>query len=132
MLKKRVAELELKILNRLWNLNNRGTVQEVIDSWADPEKPGYTTILKKLQIMEGKGLIKHEKQGRAYIYIPLISKKDVSKNRIEDILKGVFSGNKLDFAHAFFKDTNLTKDELIEIKKMLNEKEKEGKDGSAV
>ncbi|MCK4542096.1 MAG: BlaI/MecI/CopY family transcriptional regulator [Spirochaetales bacterium] len=132
MMKKRVADLELKILNRLWEMDNSGTVQDVIDSWMEDEKPGYTTILKKLQIMEGKGLIRHEKQGKAYSYIPLISKKDVSRNRIENLLTGVFSGNKLDFAHAFFEDAGLSKDELAEIRKMLDRFEKGGGDESTL
>ena len=128
MAKKKVAELELKILGYLWEMGNRATVHEIIDNWKDQEKPGYTTILKKLQVMEQKELVHHEKCGKAYRYIPLVSRKEVSRNRFEELLKSVFSNNKVEFAHAFFDDTNLSMDELQEIRKMIEAKEKEADD----
>ncbi len=64
--KKKVAELELKILGYLWEMDNIASVQEIIDRWKEKEKPGYTTILKKLQVMEKKELVRHEKFGKAF------------------------------------------------------------------
>ncbi len=125
MVKKKVAELELKILGYLWELNNKSTVQEIIDKWREKEKPGYTTILKKLQIMEKKELVCHEKSGKAYVYIPMVSRKEVSRSRFDELLKSVFSSNKVEFAHAFFDDSNLTVKELQDIKKMIEDKERE-------
>lgn len=115
-----IPSLELKILQLLWNKKNRGSVQDLIDSWEGIPVPGYTTILKKLQIMEGKGLVSHEKKGRAYIYIANIRKEEVSKNKIDNMLSTLFMGNKLDMIGAFFTDTTITKAELSRIKEMVN------------
>lgn len=115
-----IPSLELKILQVLWNKKNKGSVQDIIDSWPETPVPGYTTILKKLQIMEGKGLVIHEKIGRAYIYIASIMKEEVSKSKIDNMLSTLFLGNKLDMIGAFFTDTAITKTELSRIKEMVN------------
>jgi len=125
MQKKKASELELKILGHIWNLSNQATVQEIIENWDDLDKPGYTTILKKLQIMEKKGFVRHEKYGKAYKYIPIISKHEISHSRLEELLHNVYSNNRIDFAHAFFDDTNLSKKDLQEIRKMIDLKEQE-------
>ena len=130
MAKKKVAELELKILGHLWKMNNQATVQEIIEKWDDKEKPGYTTILKKLQVMEKKELVRHEKFGKAYKYIPIISKNEISHSRLEELLKNVFSNNRIDFAHAFFDDKNLSIKDLQEIRKMIDKKEQEKNNGN--
>lgn len=125
MAKKKVTELELKILGHLWSLNNQATVQEIIEKWDSSETPGYTTILKKLQIMEKKELVRHEKFGKAYKYIPVISKNEVSHSRLEELLQNVFSNNRIDFAHAFLDDKNLSIEDLQEIRKLIDKKEEE-------
>ncbi len=129
--KRKVAELELKILGHLWELDNSATVQEIIDKWKEKEVPGYTTILKKLQVMEKKELVRHEKFGKAYKYIPVVSRKEVSRSRFDELLSSVFSNNRMEFAHAFFDDSNLSMEELKDIKKMIEDKEKDAYDGNS-
>ena len=71
-----VPELELKILTVLWEAERASSVQEVLDDW-DGISPGYTTVLKKLQVMEEKGLVCHEKAGKSYLYAPTVSRDEV-------------------------------------------------------
>lgn len=125
----KVADLELKILKVLWKLENKATVNEVLEHWADAKKPGYTTVLKKLQVMEKKGLVGHEKKQKAYVYISLVSKKDVSVSKMTDILNQVFSGNKIALANSMFQDTAFSKDELKKVKEIIEDLEKESSDG---
>lgn len=123
MRKINVPELELKILSRLWDLGRPGSVQEIIDSWDGEPLPGYTTILKKLQVMEKKELVDHEKNGRSYNYFPLIKKSEVSQSKFNNLLDELFGGDKLEMAAAFIKDTGLSLDELDELAKKLEDKD---------
>ncbi len=120
MKKINVPELELKILRILWDSSLPLSVQEVIDRWSKNTIPGYTTILKKLQVMEGKQLVDHKKSGRSYIYYPIIEKADVSQVKFNNLLTDLFGGDKLEMASAFVKDTGLNKDEIDDLLSILN------------
>ena len=123
--KMKIPDLELKILQALWKNSNKASVQQIIDIWNESPVPGYTTILKKLQIMEEKKLVGHEKAGRAFNYLPLVSKDEVSQNKIGNMLTTMFQGNKLDMVGAFFADAELTTEELDKIKEMISKQESE-------
>lgn len=125
----KTTTLELKVLRILWDLGNKGTIHQILEHWQHRPVPGYTTILKKLQVMEKKGLMKHEKQNRSYMYIPLVSEKDVSTNKLKDLIDLLFSGDKLALAGALFKDAAFNKEELSQVKEMIDEMEKEDKNG---
>lgn len=124
----RIPELELKILQRLWDHRNSASVQEVLDSWDEQDTPGYTTILKKLQVMEEKGLVKHKKAGRAYLYIARLSRNEVYRDRIDRIVRGFFGGNKVEFVNAFFNERDLSLDEIRQVKEIIEKKEREAED----
>jgi BlaI family transcriptional regulator, penicillinase repressor len=121
----KLSELELRILKHIWEIGASATVQEVLEAWTEEPKPQYTTILKTLQILEEKKLVGHEKQGRAYRYIPLISKKEAMHSNLGGIVKNFFGGDKLAFAQTFITDNKFSATELAELKKMLAEKESE-------
>ena len=81
---KKLTELEEKILKIIWEQDSQATVNQILEQWEDGKKPLYTTVLKTLQIMEQKKLVDHKKDGRAYLYFPLITKKEVSGKLIKD------------------------------------------------
>ena len=63
------TDRELDIMSVLWR-EGSGTVTEVREALG--EEVGYTTVLKMLQILEEKGAVSHEQEGRAYRYFPLV------------------------------------------------------------
>ena len=108
----------------MWLLDNMATVQQILDAWEDKKKPLYTTILKKLQIMEQKKIVTHKKEGKAYQYIPLISREQVSRGKIRGMLKNFFGGNKLAFIHSFLDNTELDTEEISAVRNLLLQKER--------
>lgn len=119
----KIADLELKILSVLWKLNKASSVQNLINNWPDQVEPGYTTVLKKLQVMEKKGIVGHQKNGKAYDYFPLVKKEDVSRSRFSEMLCRIFHGNKIEMVSSFLKRSDFTQEELAELKKMINRME---------
>ena len=69
-----LTEAELRIMEVLWNRRS-GTVQQVLE--ALPEKPSlaYNSVLTIIRILEKKGYVEHEKDGRAHVYAPLIERE---------------------------------------------------------
>jgi len=122
---KRVTELELKILQQIWEQQGAATVAEIIENWPDRGKPGYTTILKTLQKMDQKAIVKHRRDGRRYLYSSLVSKEEVSRNRLDSIIDRVFSSNRLSFAEYFVESSDFTREELERLKDLISRKEEE-------
>ncbi len=121
----RVTELELKVLQQIWEKNRELAVNEIVEGWPENPPPGYTTILKTLQKMEKKGIVGHIQAGRKYCYFSNVSKENVTQNRLGTIIDRVFSGNSVAFAEYFVKSNEFTYDELTRLKEMILEKEKE-------
>ncbi len=124
-MKRKPSALELKVLHLLWDLGNTGTVNEVLRVWPDKDVPGYTTVLKVLQIMEEKGFVTHERVGRAYRYTATLRKDALSRGRFQELLHGFFKGDRLRFVNALVEEMDLSPQEIREIRKMLAEKAKE-------
>ena len=69
----RFTHRELDIMSVLWR-HGSGTVTEVREALG--ENVGYTTVLKMLQILQAKNAVRHEKEGRAHRYFPLVESAD--------------------------------------------------------
>lgn len=120
----RVTDLELKILQIIWQ-NKRASVADIIESWPETKKPGYTTILKTLQKMEKKEIVGHCSKGKKYIYYSHLTRNQVSKNRLDTIIQRIFTGNKISFANFFLDNSELDQGELEEIRRLLEKKIRE-------
>ena len=85
-----LTDRELDIMSVLWR-HGSGTVAEVRADLADPV--GYTGILKLLQIMEEKGAVRHEREGRAYRYFPLVERSAAGDTALARVVDGIFAGS---------------------------------------
>ncbi len=120
-----VTELELSILQQIWEQGNQATVNSIVENWPETKRPGYTTILKTLQKMERKGIVGHRSAGKKYVYFPKLSKEKVTRKRLNTIIQRVFAGNKISFAEYFVNSNRFSPDEIEELKKLISAKEME-------
>jgi predicted transcriptional regulator len=84
------ADRELDIMAVLWRRGS-GTVAEVRDALGDDA--GYTTVLKQLQVLEGKGAVRHTQEGRAYRYFPVSEAEAAGDTGLQRLLDTVFQGS---------------------------------------
>ncbi len=124
-MKGKPTALEQKVLHRLWDLGNTGTVNEIIQSWPDRKAPGYTTVLKVLQIMEEKGFVSHRRAGRAYRYTTVLKKEDQSRGNLRELLDIFFKGDPVRLVNALISEQSLSRQEIRDIHRMLERWEKE-------
>lgn len=116
---------ELAILQVLWD---RGpcTVREVHESLYGAEGAGYTTALKLLQVMHGKGLVARDDRERAHVYRPLASRENTQKRFLSDLTQRLFGGSASQLVlHALGEDPPASAEELAEIRALLARLEKE-------
>ncbi len=113
-----LTERELDIMSVLWR-NESGTVSEVREDLAD--EPGYTTVLKILQILEEKGAIRHETEGRAYRYYPLVAPEEEGGRALRKILDKIFHGSAELMLARLVSDAEVSHDQIERMRLLLED-----------
>jgi predicted transcriptional regulator len=82
---------ELQIMKVVWE-EGAATVREVRDAFSQRKAAAYTTILTFMRILEGKGALAHTKSGRVFIYRPLLTHQQATRNHVHDLIERFFDG----------------------------------------
>jgi predicted transcriptional regulator len=123
-----LGELQLAVMNVVWDLG-QATVNQVRDQLAAERELAYTTILSVMQKLEKAGWLKHRSDGRTYVYLPRRSRDDAERNALKQFTLRAFGGDPLVLFQHLLDDDRLTEAELAELKKMLEKRRKELRDG---
>ena len=113
-----LTEAELRIMEVLWQQGS-ATVQDVLD--ALPSKPAlaYNSVLTTIRILEKKGYLKHVKDGRAHIYVPVVARKDASRSEIRHLIRRFFGDSHQELVLNIVEAGDLDLEELDRLKEML-------------
>jgi BlaI family transcriptional regulator, penicillinase repressor len=82
---------ELQIMKAVWE-NESATVKEVHEVLTKIKPISRNTILTLIRILEHKGALVHKRSGRAYVYEPLLSRRQATQNQIRDVIARFFDG----------------------------------------
>lgn len=113
---------ELDILRVLWQ-RGPSTVREVHDVLAETKDMGYTTVLKLLQIMTAKGMVKRDEGARAHVYEARQPAESTKRQLVGDLLQRAFSGSASDLMLHALSGRKTSREEIEEIRRMLDEYE---------
>lgn len=107
---------ELEILKILWEIGPAG-VRDVYRRLAaqQEEDLAYNTVQTLLRIMEEKGLVRHEAQGRAFIYTPLYTREA----SVHGFLNRVFDGAADQLVLSLLKCEQLSAKDLEELHQLI-------------
>ena len=121
----RPTDTELEILHALWDLGP-ATVREVHERLAHRRSTGYTTVLKLMQIMTDKGLLKRDEEQRAnaHVYRPAVARESTQRQLLRDLLDRAFGGSARTLILQALSDQKSTPQELAEIRKMIEHLER--------
>jgi predicted transcriptional regulator len=118
------TDAELGILNVLW-MQGPLTVKEVHEIVG--EETGYTTTLKLLQNMTQKGLVSRNESHRAHVYEAKSSEADTQQQILAGLLKKAFRGSMAQLVIQALSSKRASREELTEIKKVIERLTKESK-----
>lgn len=111
---------ELMILKILWE-SSPLSVNEILERFPKKPVPAYSSLLTIVRLMDQKGYIKHEKQGKAYFYEPVLKEKSYSKSEVNKLVNKIFDGSKYDLAVNLLKEEKLKPSEIKKLKSLLEE-----------
>jgi predicted transcriptional regulator len=119
----RPTDAELEILTVLWS-RGPSTVREVHETIARRKPTQYTTVLKMLQIMTEKGLVRRDEEQRAHVYKVSRAREWTERQLAGDLLHRAFSGSAKGLLMGALSARRVSKDELEELRKVLDDYER--------
>ena len=119
--RKGFTDRELDIMSVLWR-EGSGTVAEVRDALGGDV--GYTTVLKMLQILEEKEAVSHEREGRAYRYIPLVESVNAGGRALRRIVNKIFHGSAEMLLATLVEDRDFSDAEIQRMRSVLDRAER--------
>jgi predicted transcriptional regulator len=125
--RRKPTDAELAILRVLWT-RGPSTVRDVAEAMG--REGAYTTILKLMQIMTDKGLVKRDDSTRSHVYKAASSEDQTQRQLVTDLLDKVFEGSAAKLVMRALADGKVSAEELAEIRKLLDARRGRSSGGS--
>jgi predicted transcriptional regulator len=122
----RPTNAELEILTVLWSIGP-ATVREVYNVISRRRLAQYSTVLKFMQIMAEKGLVRRDEKQRAHVYEAARPREWTQRQLAGDLMDRAFSGSAKALLVGALSARKATKAELAELRKLLGEYQKGAK-----
>jgi len=113
---KQLTKAEEEVMHVLWQLE-KCNVAAVIAELPEP-KPAYNTVSTIVRILESKGFVDHQQEGKGYLYFPILKKSDYSNQSINKLVDGYFQGSFKSMVSFFMKKNDMS---LTELESIMNE-----------
>ena len=117
-----LTEAELRLMQVLWN-KGPATVQQMLDGLQEKEPLAYNSVLTTIRILEKKGYVRHDKDGRAHVYTPLIERKEATRSEVRRLVSRFFGDSQELLVLNILEDRGVDAAELERLRKMLQESE---------
>jgi BlaI family transcriptional regulator, penicillinase repressor len=124
---KELTERELEVMHVFWN-TGPGTAAEVRDRLAEAGRElAYTTVATLIRILSDKGFVEQTNTERPFLYRPVRSFEDVSRNIVSDLVDRVFRGSREQLVLRVLEDRPLSPKEraILEAAVHLMSKQEE-------
>ena len=115
-----LTDAELRLMNILWNAKSANTA-DVLKALPGDEQLAYTTVLTTLRILEEKGYLRHTKDGKSFVYHPVVDRASVSRSALRHLVSRFFQNSPELLVSNLIADEQLSSKELRRLKALLDE-----------
>jgi BlaI family penicillinase repressor len=117
---------ERQIMDAIFELGE-ASVGRVLERLPDP--PSYSAVRTMIRHLEGKGYLRHRREGTKYVYRSTEAKDSVSRSVLRHMIKTFFGGSASDTVAAILDvaSEKLSKDEFSRIERLIEDARKEGR-----
>jgi len=116
------TEVELQMLRILWELGP-SPVREIHARLNAEKGTNYSTTVKMLSVMLDKGLVKRDEKASPHVYRPALTREKAGKRMLSDLIEKVYDGAAMSLVLQALASSAATKDELDEVRRMLDQME---------
>ena len=107
-------------MEHIWELGEC-TPRDVLQRYPEP-LPLLNGIQNVFQSLERKGYLDHRREGRGYVYWPIVEKKDYGRSRLGSLIDRFLDGSIKELVSFFAKEQKLSAEELREIIEEIEKK----------
>ena len=116
---KKLTPLETLIMNVLWD-ESPAAVKQVQERLKAIKPMAYSTVLTMMRILRDKGFLTSERQGKADLYRPTVSREDAGRRSLGEVIESFFSGSAEALVSQLLASQSLSDEELKAIRAELN------------
>ncbi len=116
---KTLTEAESRIMEVLWTLG-KANVRDVMDAMTGGKEQAYTTVQTFLGILKNKGIIEQCKDGRAFIYTPLLSRAEGRNRALKHLVESVFGGSTSALAQHLLNSNDFNAEEITTLEQAID------------
>ena len=115
---KTLTDGELRIMEVIWTMKT-ATVKDVTDALQAKEGLAYNTVQTMMRILEDKGYLQHEKQGRSFIFTPLIGRQSARAQALRHLLVRFFDDSPQTLMVNLLQDQELDRAEIKKLRELI-------------
>lgn len=123
-----LTEVELELMDILWK-KGQATVGEIVDALPKNRPLAYSSVLTMMRILEQKEYVEHEQESRAFIYRPLLDRKQAQKKVISYLLKRFFNSSPELLVVNLLEHEDVKPAELKRLKRLIEQSEQPSRRG---
>jgi predicted transcriptional regulator len=124
-----LTEAELRLMDVLWQ-QGPSSVQQVMDALPKKSQLAYNSVLTTIRILEKKGYVRHIKDGRAYIYRPLVEREEASRSEIRHLAHRFFKNSHEMLVLNILEERGVDAEELNRLRQLLGQTHREEETGN--
>lgn len=111
---------ELRLMQVVWTKGS-ATVSDVVDALPKSLDLAYSTVLTTMRILEEKGFLRHTKEGRAFVYHPLVGREEAMRSAVRQLLSRFFGNSREQLVLNILDDESVSQAEIRRLKKLISE-----------
>jgi predicted transcriptional regulator len=116
-----LTEVELELMDVLWD-KGAASVTDIVEALPE-ERLAYSSVLTMMRILEQKGYVTHEKEGRAFIYRPLVNRREAQQSVIGYLLRRFFNNSPEQLVVNLLEHEEVGPREVKRLKRMISDSE---------
>ena len=117
-----ISAAEMEIMRIIWDLNRKVTTKELCDRLPERKLTTISTLAGRLI---DKGVLRSEKKGRSHVheYEAIMTEAEYQQMQTKEFVTNVHRGSALSLMSALFRNDGLTKEDIAELRKLIDQKE---------
>ena len=115
-----LTDAELRLMEIIW-VKGRVTVGELVDALPKRRALAYSTVLTTMRVLERKGYVDHEKNGRAFVYQPLVPKSEARRKALRFVLSRFFEDSPELLVLSLLEHEEIDSKQLARLRRRIEE-----------